>query len=143
VFFTRFLALSGLPAAFSDSILSVSSEPWWIFLAVTVIYVVLGMLIDSIGLLLLTLPLILPLVSSAGLDPIWFGIILIKLLEIGLVTPPVGLNVYMIKGALGNLVTLPEVFRGVGWFIAMDFLTLLILMLFPILSLWLPTLAYR
>ena len=70
----------------------------------TVIYVVLGMLIDSIGLLLLTLPLILPLVSSAGLDPIWFGIILIKLLEIGLVTPPVGLNVYMIKGALGNLV---------------------------------------
>jgi TRAP-type C4-dicarboxylate transport system permease large subunit len=110
---------------------------------VTVIYVVLGMLIDSIGLLLLTLPLILPLVSSAGLDPIWFGIILIKLLEIGLVTPPVGLNVYMIKGALGNLVTLPEVFRGVGWFIAMDFLTLLILMLFPILSLWLPTLAYR
>jgi|TARA_R110002012_G_scaffold148517_1_gene307382 tripartite ATP-independent transporter DctM subunit len=143
VFFTRFLALSGLPTAFSDAVLGVSSAPWWIFLAVTVIYVVLGMLIDSIGLLLLTLPLILPLVHGAGLDPVWFGIILIKLLEIGLVTPPVGLNVYMIKGALGNLVTLQEVFRGVGWFIAMDFITLLILMLVPALSLWLPTLAYR
>lgn len=142
LFFTRFLALSGVPKAFSGAILSVSSEPWWILLAITILYVVLGMLIDSIGLLLLTLPLILPLVDAAGMNAIWFGIIVIKLLEIGLVTPPIGLNVYMIKGALGNLVTLPEVFRGVGWFIAMDFLTLLILMLFPILSLWLPQMAF-
>ncbi|MDO5605004.1 MAG: TRAP transporter large permease subunit [Paracoccus sp. (in: a-proteobacteria)] len=142
LFFTRFLALSGMPAAFSNMILSVSSDVWWILLAVTVIYVLLGMLIDSIGLLLLTLPLILPLVHAADMNLIWFGIIVIKLLEIGLVTPPIGLNVYMIKGALGNLVTLNEVFRGVGWFIAMDFLTLLILIVFPILSLWLPQMAF-
>ncbi len=142
LFFTRFLALSGMPTAFSDMVLSVSSEPWWILLAVTVIYVVLGMLIDSIGLLLLTLPLILPLIETAGMNPIWFGIIVIKLLEIGLVTPPIGLNVYMIKSALGNLVTLPEVFRGVGWFIVMDFLTLLLLILVPALSLWLPQVAF-
>lgn len=142
LFFTRFLALSGMPTAFSNLILSVSSEPWWILLAVTLIYVVLGMLIDSIGLLLLTLPLILPLIETAGMNPIWFGIIVVKLLEIGLVTPPIGLNVYMIKSALGNLVTLPEVFRGVGWFIAMDFLTLILLILIPALSLWLPQLAF-
>ena len=143
LFFTRFLALSGVPSAFANMILSVSSEPWWILLAVTILYVVLGMLIDSIGLLLLTLPLILPLVGAADMNPIWFGIIIIKLLEIGLVTPPIGLNVYMIKGSLGDLVSLPEVFRGVAWFIAMDFLTLLILMIFPILSLWLPQLAFN
>ncbi|WP_319498239.1 TRAP transporter large permease [uncultured Cohaesibacter sp.] len=143
LFFTRFLALSGVPAAFANMILSVSSEPWWILLAVTILYVVLGMLIDSIGLLLLTLPLILPLVGAADMNPIWFGIIIIKLLEIGLVTPPIGLNVYMIKGSLGDLVTLPEVFKGVTWFIVMDFLTLLILMLFPILSLWLPQMAFN
>ena len=142
LFFTRFLAMSGLPAAFADLILSVSSEPWWILLAITILYVSLGMLIDSIGLLLLTLPLILPLVDTTGLNPVWFGIIVIKLLEIGLVTPPIGLNVYMIKGSLGDIVTLPEVFKGVTWFIAMDFLTLLILILFPILSLWLPQLAF-
>lgn len=142
LFFTRFLALSGMPTAFSNLILSVSSEPWWILLAVTLIYVVLGMLIDSIGLLLLTLPLILPLIETAGMNPIWFGIIVVKLLEIGLVTPPIGLNVYMIKSALGNLVTLPEVFRGVGWFIAMDFLTLILLILIPAFSLWLPQLAF-
>lgn len=142
LFFTRFLALSGIPAAFSSMILSVSSEWWWVLLAVTLIYVVLGMLIDSIGLLLLTLPLILPLANAAGMDPIWFGIIIIKLLEIGLVTPPIGLNVYMIKAALGDLVTLPQVFRGVGWFIVMDFLTLLLIILVPALSLWLPRLAF-
>jgi C4-dicarboxylate transporter, DctM subunit len=143
VFFTRFLALSGVPSAFSDLILSVSDSPLWILFAVAVIYIVLGMLIDSIGLLLLTLPLILPLVNGAGMDPIWFGIIVVKLLEIGLVTPPIGLNVYVIKAALGNLVTLPQVFKGVAWFIVMDFAALALIIAIPAMSLWLPSLLYR
>lgn len=143
VFFTRFLALSGVPRAFADLILSVSESTLWILFAVAVIYIVLGMLIDSIGLLLLTLPLVLPLVQGAGLDLVWFGIIVIKLLEIGLITPPIGLNVYIIKGALGQLVTLPAIFQGVLWFLAMDVIALLLIILFPSMSLWLPTLAYR
>ncbi|MAQ47062.1 MAG: C4-dicarboxylate ABC transporter [Confluentimicrobium sp.] len=142
LFFTRFLALSGFPRAFSDAILSVSTETWWILFAVTVIFLVLGMLIDSIGLLLLTLPILVPLVAEADINPVWFGIIVIKLLEIGLIPPPIGLNVYMINGALNNRVTLPEIFRGITWFLAMDMLTLLILIAFPILTLWLPSLAY-
>ncbi|MDO6455973.1 TRAP transporter large permease [Celeribacter halophilus] len=142
LFFTRFLALSGFPRAFADAILSVSTETWWILLAVSVIFLVLGMLIDSIGLLLLTLPILVPLVNEAGINPVWFGIIVIKLLEVGLITPPIGLNVYMINGALNNRVTLPEIFRGISWFLAMDLLTLIILILFPILTLWLPSLAY-
>ncbi|WP_339114754.1 TRAP transporter large permease [Thioclava sp. GXIMD2076] len=142
LFFTRFLALSGLPTAFSNAILSVSDQTWWILLAVAVIYLVLGMLIDSIGLLLLTLPILVPLVQTTGIDAIWFGIIVVKLLEIGLVTPPIGLNVYMINGALNNQVTLPEIFKGVWWFIMMDICTLILLILFPALSLWLPSLAY-
>ncbi|OCX63795.1 C4-dicarboxylate ABC transporter [Thioclava sp. SK-1] len=142
LFFTRFLALSGLPTAFSNAILSVSSDTWWILFAVAVIYLVLGMLIDSIGLLLLTLPILVPLVQATGIDPIWFGIIIVKLLEIGLITPPIGLNVYMINGALNNAVTLPEIFKGITWFLLMDLLTLMILIVFPILTLWLPSLAY-
>ena len=140
VFFTRFLALSHVPSEFSELILGVSSSPYWILFAVTVIYLVLGMFIDSIGLLLLTLPLILPLVHGAGLDLVWFGIIVIKLLEIGLVTPPIGLNVYMIKGALGDTVTLQDIFRGVGWFVVMDLLTLVLIILVPGISLMLPRL---
>jgi tripartite ATP-independent transporter DctM subunit len=143
VFFTRFLALSGLPQAFADVILSVSDNVWWILFAVALLYLILGMLIDSIGLLLLTLPLVLPLVQGAGLDLVWFGIIVIKLLEVGLVTPPIGLNVYVIKGALGNLVTLPQVFKGVAWFIAMDIVTLFLIIMIPAMSLWLPSLAFN
>ena len=143
VFFTRFLALSGVPDAFSELILGVSDATWWVILSVAVIYVVLGMFIDPIGLLLLTLPLVLPLVDGAGFDLIWFGIIVIKLLEIGLVTPPIGLNVYIIKGALGQLVSLSTIFRGIGWFVAMDVVALALLILFPVLSLWLPGIMYR
>ncbi|TLF52742.1 TRAP transporter large permease subunit [Halomonas urmiana] len=138
LFFTRFLAMSGVPAAFSELILGVSTETWWIILAVALIYLVLGMFIDSIGLLLLTLPLILPLVQGADLNLVWFGIIVVKLLEVGLVTPPIGLNVYVIKGALGKSVTLSEVFRGVSWFIVMDVVALLLIVLIPALSLYLP-----
>lgn len=145
VFFTRFLALSGVPEAFSELILGVSDATWWVLLAVAVIYIVLGMFVDPIGLLLLTLPLILPLVGAegAGFNLIWFGIIVIKLLEIGLVTPPIGLNVYIIKGALGNLITLTEAFRGIWWFVAMDLVALVLLIAVPVLSLWLPGLMYQ
>jgi C4-dicarboxylate transporter, DctM subunit len=142
LFFTRFLALSGVPRAFSEAILSVSTEIWWILFAVAVIYLVLGMLIDSIGLLLLTLPIMLPLVAAAGIDAIWFGIIVIKLLEMGLITPPIGLNVYMINAALDNRVTLPEIFRGITWFLVMDIVALVLIMAFPIIALWLPSVIY-
>ena len=143
VFFTRFLALSGVPDAFSELILGISDQTWWVLLSVAIIYIILGMFIDPIGLLLLTLPLMLPLVDGAGFDLIWFGIIVIKLLEIGLVTPPIGLNVYIIKGALGNLVSLSDAFRGIWWFVAMDIVALVLLITIPALALWLPGIMYR
>lgn len=140
VFFTKFLALSGVPAAFADAILSVSDSRLWIIFAVTVLYFVLGMLIGPIGILLLTLPIVLPLVHSAGLDLVWFGILVVKLLEIGLVTPPVGLNVYMVKGSLGDLVSLQEIFKGIGWFVAMDLIAVVLFVAFPSIVLFLPNL---
>ena len=143
LFFTRFLALSGLPMTLAENVMAMTGGNELLVIAgVAVIYVVLGMFVESIGLLLLTLPIVLPLVHGAGMDLIWFGIIVIKLLEIGLVTPPIGLNVYVIKGALGNLVSLHEIFRGVGWFIAMDVAALALIIFVPGLSLWLPELMW-
>lgn len=143
LFFTRFLALSGLPMTLAGQVMELTAgNQYLIILGVAVIYVVLGMFVESIGLLLLTLPIVLPLVHGAGMDIIWFGIIVIKLLEIGLVTPPIGLNVYVIKGALGNLVSLHDIFRGVGWFIAMDVAALAAIVFIPGLSLWLPALMW-
>jgi TRAP-type mannitol/chloroaromatic compound transport system permease large subunit len=83
------------------------------------------------------------MLHAGNVDLIWFGIIVIKLLEIGLITPPIGLNVYMIKGALGDTVTLGTVFRGTFWFLAMDIVTLAIIIAFPQIVLWLPSLMVR
>ena len=140
VLLTRFMALSGVPTFIADTLLGTATDQLVVIGMAIVLYLILGCFLDSIGIMLLTLPIILPLANGTGMDLIYFGIILVKLLEIGLVTPPVGLNVYVIKGALGNLVSLPTIFRGVGWFVVVDFVTLALLIAFPAISLWLPTL---
>lgn len=137
---TRFVAIAGLGNLLTELFSGSEIGVIGLIALVAVIYIVLGMFIDSIGLLLLTAPLILPLAGAAGIDLIWLGIILIKLLEIGLITPPVGLNVFVIQSALKDTVAMPVVFKGVLWFIAMDLVTLTLLVAFPELTLWLPTL---
>lgn len=138
VLLTRLVALAGMADFMADAMLSFGTNEILLIVMIAVIYVILGMFVDSIGLMLLTLPILLPVVREANMDLIWFGIIVIKLLEIGLVTPPVGLNVYVIKGALGELVSLQQIFRGIWWFIAMDITALVVIVAFPQLSLWLP-----
>jgi C4-dicarboxylate transporter DctM subunit len=142
VMFTRFLTLSGVPAFLAESLISTGTHTLILIAQIAVIYIVLGMFIDSIGLMLVTLPIVLPLLKASGVDLIWFGIIVIKLLEIGLITPPIGLNVYMIKSALGDRVALGTVFRGTFWFLAMDVLTLALIIAFPSMVLWLPGLMW-
>ncbi len=136
----RFLALSGVPAFVTEAVLSISNSQLAVILAVSAIYLVLGCFLDSIGILLLTMPIILPLARETNIDLIYFGILLVKLLEIGMLTPPVGLNVYVIKGAVGNLVSLSTIFRGIGWFVVTDLITLSILIAFPWISTVLPSL---
>ena len=136
----KFMALSGVPEAITTSFMSWGSSQLSVILAVSVLYLILGCFLDSIGLLLLTIPIVLPLAREAGIDLVYFCIILVKLLELGLVTPPVGLNVYVTKSALGNLVSLTTIFRGVGWFVVTDPITLAILVAFPWITLVLPSL---
>ncbi|WP_397542191.1 TRAP transporter large permease subunit [Roseovarius salis] len=134
----KFMALSGVPTFVAESFVSFGTSELLVLVAVALLYIFLGCFLDSIGILLLTMPIILPMAQASGLDLIFLGIILVKLLEIGLLTPPVGLNVYVIKGALGDRVALTTIFRGVGWFIAVDLVVLVLLISFPALSLWLP-----
>ncbi|MCA1777258.1 MAG: TRAP transporter large permease [Loktanella sp.] len=140
VMFTRFMGLSGVPRSLTDMMLAVSDNPIIIILMISLLFVVLGMVIDSIGLILLTLPILLPVLEAADINLIWFGIICIKLLEIGLVTPPVGLNLYVLHGALSGEVSLRDIMSGTTWFIAMDLVTLVLLIAFPAISLFLPSL---
>jgi tripartite ATP-independent transporter DctM subunit len=138
VLLARLMALSGVPGHIAGGLMAMGGDRLTVILMMSVLYLILGCFLDSIGILLLTLPIILPVARQAGLDLIYCGIILIKLLEIGLVTPPVGLNVYVMKGALGNLISLPTIFRGVIWFVATDIITLMIIIAFPVISLFLP-----
>lgn len=140
VMFTRFMGLSGVPGYLADAMLAVSDNQIVIILMIAMLFVVLGMVIDSIGLILLTLPVLLPVLEAADVNLIWFGIICIKLLEIGLVTPPVGLNLYVLHSALAGEVKLRDIISGTTWFIAMDIVTLLLLIAFPAISLFLPSL---
>lgn len=138
--FSVFMGLSTLPTVLSQTLLPVVDNIYLLMIAIAVIFVILGMFVDSISLLLLTLPVIEPLLRSLGVDFVWFGIIVIKMLEIGMITPPVGLNVYVMKSALGDRVPLTEMFKGTSWFILMDVLTLALLVAIPAISLFLPRL---
>lgn len=137
---SRFMALSGVPAYTAGLLVEFGTTPLLVLLAVALLYLFLGMFLDSMGILLLTMPIILPMARESGIDLIFFGIILVKLLEIGLLTPPVGLNVYVIKGALGDRVSLTTIFKGVGWFIVIDLILLGVLIAWPELVTWLPNL---
>lgn len=137
--FTKFMGVSGLPSVVCEKIIAARIPPLAVVVGLSFVYIFLGMFLDPIGVMLLTLPIVFPVIEGLGFDLIWFGIIMIKYLEIGLITPPVGLNVYVIKGVVGPSIPLEEIFRGIGWFVAMDVLTLAILIAFPQIALFLPT----
>ncbi len=141
--FTRFLAYAGLPVFLAQQIAMLGLDPLAIVLGLSVLYIVLGCFLDPLGVLLLTLPIVVPVMKAAGIDPIWLGVILVKYLEIGMLTPPVGLNVYVVKGVVGNLVTLPTIFRGVLWFLAAEVVIMALLISFPSISTYLPSLMGR
>jgi|TARA_B100000315_G_scaffold221902_1_gene225599 tripartite ATP-independent transporter DctM subunit len=134
-----FLALTGVAVELTVWAANPDISPIWILFSISVVYIILGTFMDPVGMMLLTLPVVTPIIAALGYDLIWFGVIMIKFLEIGLITPPVGLNVYILKGALGNTVPLETIFKGIFWFLIMDVVTLAILITFPEISLWLPT----
>ena len=135
---SRFMAVSGLPAYVAHVVDGMELHWLYIIIGASVVYIILGMFLDSIGIMLLTLPIMLPVLEAAHLNLIWFGVLVIKYLEIGLVTPPVGLNVFVIKSVVGKSVPLETIFKGVMWFIVTDIVTLIILISFPQISLFLP-----
>lgn len=135
--FVRFLALTGLPATFSEFVLSLPIPRFLILLLILLIYVFLGMFLDAIGMMMLTLPIVFPAIVALGYNPIWFGIILVKMCEICLITPPVGLNVYIVR-SVAPKIQLEEIFRGIIPFLAMDIMTVFVLIAFPKIVTFLP-----
>jgi len=140
IVFARYLTYTGIVNDITGYLLALELGKYTYLFAFAAIYLVLGMLIDPIAIMVITLPVMYPILTKAGFDPIWLGVIAIKLAEVSLITPPVGLNVYVVRSASPIPLKLEEVFAGVMPFLAIDVLTLLLLIAIPEISLFLPSL---
>ncbi|MCP8938757.1 TRAP transporter large permease [Alsobacter sp. SYSU M60028] len=136
--FSRFLAFSGLSDLIGSTLTGLDVNRWVVVLIVTVIFTVLGMIMDAPAMLAVTLPVIEPVMRKLGFDTIWFGVYVVVLAELGLITPPVGLNCFVVKGAAGSLLRLEDVFRGITPYVFASYVMLLLLCLFPGMALFLP-----
>lgn len=136
--FARFLALSGVSGAIQQMLTDGDLDVWMVVALVTLVYLVLGMMMDAPSLLAISLPITHPVMMGLGFDPLWFGVYVIVLAEVGAITPPVGINCFVVKGAAGNLVSLEEIFRALWPFIIACAVMLSLLLLFPGLALYLP-----
>jgi len=137
-FFTLGLTVSGIPKALVTYLTTLNMHPKLILTILLLVYLPLGMFLDTVSLLFLTLPIIFPVVKAMGFSGVWFGILVTKLIEVSLITPPVGLNVYVIKGVLPD-VEMATIFKGCIPFLIMDIVTLAVLFFFPQITLWLPS----
>jgi tripartite ATP-independent transporter DctM subunit len=136
--FSNFVNIAGMPAAISSWVGSLQVAPVAVIFAIIGIYFVLGCVLESMTMILLTIPMFFPIVQALGFDPVWFGIIVVVVTEISLITPPVGLNVFVISGMFREIGT-ANVFRGVAPFVAADVVRIAILVLVPWISLVLPS----
>ncbi|MBU1275709.1 MAG: TRAP transporter large permease subunit [Proteobacteria bacterium] len=136
--YARMITLSRLPAALCDWLAVLPLPPLAIIAILMVVLIALGAILDSTSIILITLPIMLPVVTALGFDPIWFGVVAIIAIETGLITPPFGLVVYTMKATVGDDVTVEEIFRGSAPFFIMMLLVLALVIIFPSLVLWLP-----
>jgi C4-dicarboxylate transporter DctM subunit len=136
--FKYFMAVTTIPFALADFIGGLNLPPLAIMALIMLVYLFLGAIMDALTMILLTIPIFFPLAMSLGFDPIWFGVILVGMTEIGLITPPIGMNVYAISGIAPD-VPVTTIFRGVIPFLIADFCRMTLYLLFPAIILFLPS----
>jgi C4-dicarboxylate transporter DctM subunit len=138
--FGAFLNLAGVTNAVL-SIIDPATTPVWLILVILVaMYLVLGSVFDTVAALIITVPFVVPIIAALGYDLVWWGVVTLTLVEIGMITPPIGMNVFVMKSLVGDEVSISTIFKGVAPFLLADSIRLLLLILFPIISLWLPAL---
>jgi tripartite ATP-independent transporter DctM subunit len=135
--FIKFVALSKVTFMLSGVIDQLAVPPMLIFAGIVLLYIILGMFLDIFGAVMLTIPIIYPVITALGFDPIWFGVILVILIEMGLVTPPIGFDAFMLSGVTG--IPVGTVFRGVWPFCIAAIICIIILTVFPQIALFIPS----
>jgi C4-dicarboxylate transporter, DctM subunit len=135
-------AVARLPAAISTLITASSINPWVIMTGIIVFYLVIGCFMSSMAMIVLTVPIFFPVITAMGFNPIWFGIIIVKVVEIGQLTPPVGINVFVIQG-IAKDVPMYTIYKGVLPFVLADFVEVALLCLFPQIATVIPNLMTK
>ena len=135
--FANFLNFTSLPNDLKAFVTSFDVSPIAVIVAICLIYVVLGMVMETLSMILLTVPIFFPLIVHLGFDPIWFGVLIVCVAEISMITPPVGMNIFVLSSVVPDVKT-TEIWRGVLPFVAADVARMFVLIAFPILTLWLP-----
>jgi len=133
----RLFALSGLTRAMIDFVLGSNLPPAGVILGIVIIMSILGMFVSSTGMIMLTVPFFLPVLVDQGYDPIWFGIVVVKMCELAFITPPVAMNLYAVK-AVAPDIPMEDIMKGIIPFLVVDFLSVALLVVFPQIILWLP-----
>jgi C4-dicarboxylate transporter, DctM subunit len=136
--FGYFLTITQTPQKITEFLVGLGLGPYGVLALIMVMYLILGCLMDALAMVILTVPIVFPVMKALGFDPIWFGVIIVMTVELGLIHPPVGMIVFVIKSVIDDL-NFSTIFKGVIPFIITDFLRLLILIAFPILATWLPS----
>jgi tripartite ATP-independent transporter DctM subunit len=136
--FGYFLTITQTPQKITEFLGALGIGSYGILAVIMLMYLVLGCLMDALAMIILTIPIIFPVIKSLGFDPIWFGVIIVMTVELGLIHPPVGMNIFVIKSVVDD-VKISTIFYGVLPFIITDLIRLAILIAFPILALWLPS----
>jgi C4-dicarboxylate transporter, DctM subunit len=139
VSFAFLLTALGIPLKLADALLALEVGPWVIMIFINVLYIILGCLMDPLGMLMITLPILFPAIVRLGFDPIWFGVIVTINCEIGMISPPVGFNLFVLKGVVPSGVTLNDIMRGSLPFVSILILGLVLISVFPEIALWLPS----
>ena len=142
ILFNNFLILALVPSLVSGWITALPLGKTAILFVILGMYFVLGCLLDSLAMILLTIPIVFPIINALGYDPVWFGIIIVMVVELGLITPPIGMNVFVIKG-IARDVPLATIFRGAMPFVIAQIVLILVLVAFPGIALWLPSTMAR
>lgn len=135
--FTNFVNYTTMPGDLRDFVLQFSPNPIMVVVMMMGIYLALGMVMEELAIVLLTIPVFFPIITGLGFDPVWFGILIVTIVEIGMISPPVGLNLFVINSLLPN-VKLSSIYQGVWPFVMADIVRLGILIAFPAIALWLP-----
>jgi C4-dicarboxylate transporter DctM subunit len=136
--FSRMLLFSGFVTTLVDLVRAINLSPLALLLMLSLMYIILGTFLDAVSMMVVTLPFVYPIVIATNIDPIWFGIIVVQLVEIGAITPPVGLNLFATVSAGGGLVNMTDLIRGILPFVILNLFILAIIIAFPQLALWLP-----